>query len=584
MGDMDTVNSPFHHILNTNAVPTDAECDSIRSFVEPHDATLLELDANVARLQLLLDDAIDKRDRLGGFVAAHKALLSPLRRMPEDILRLIFVQTLPGSRSASMHPSEGPLLLARVCRYWRDLALATPQLWSSIHIVVPQPDSSPSWGPEAQSSPSWAQAQALTSLTRWLDRGVKAPLEITLQLGRQTSDGWPVVEVIDDSAVDVPDSDDGARVTRESSPFLAALVAVASRWHNMRLWIRDTSDEGALAGLQAIDVPQLHTLQLINFGRGVSLPLLETASLRRLVIQGNFPAFPTNVQWHNLVSINIQASYVSPSGDEVETIEFPFPWLQQCTALEKLTVGVRGYPLQPAPLNSVVLSKLTMLDLGMFDAPTITDAITHLHAPVLHTLKIAHGGAGFLHHMDHLRCLVLTLDFLSTDELVAALRLVPALERLRLIGESTLTADPAFGFVFAQPDPAFLARLVPGPEPDAAPLCPALRHLELTRVLHVPDALIVRLLRARTLDLLAESAVTRLAEFNCYLVRAPQLDIRQELADCTELTLRISQQPLPPAIGYSALEGTEHDPLWVVGVPGPDGFVHGEGYEWLDEL
>ncbi|KAJ7053857.1 hypothetical protein C8F01DRAFT_1165019 [Mycena amicta] len=40
------------------------------------------------------------------FIAAHRALVSPMRRMPDDILRSIFVASLPRNRGAAISSDE----------------------------------------------------------------------------------------------------------------------------------------------------------------------------------------------------------------------------------------------------------------------------------------------------------------------------------------------------------------------------------------------------------------------------------------------------------------------------------------------
>ncbi|EJD01983.1 uncharacterized protein FOMMEDRAFT_157150 [Fomitiporia mediterranea MF3/22] len=58
-----------------------------------------------------------------------------ISQMPE-LLSLIFIFSLP---MHNMMPSEhaAPMLLTRICRHWRSLALSTPQLWSRLRLKIP---------------------------------------------------------------------------------------------------------------------------------------------------------------------------------------------------------------------------------------------------------------------------------------------------------------------------------------------------------------------------------------------------------------------------------------------------------------
>ncbi|KAF8157425.1 hypothetical protein K438DRAFT_1462216, partial [Mycena galopus ATCC 62051] len=80
-------------------------------------------------LESLTRDLSAQRDQLREYVAAHESLLSPARRLPEDILQHIFLTCLPTHRNAVMSANEAPLLLGHICSGWRSIALSTPMLW-----------------------------------------------------------------------------------------------------------------------------------------------------------------------------------------------------------------------------------------------------------------------------------------------------------------------------------------------------------------------------------------------------------------------------------------------------------------------
>ncbi|KAJ7051958.1 hypothetical protein C8F01DRAFT_1173825, partial [Mycena amicta] len=65
-----------------------------------------------------------------------------IQTIPQDIAQEIFTHCLSHPPSlddkhpfpSPPHPNDAPLLLRRVCRTWRHLALRTPQLWTGLSI------------------------------------------------------------------------------------------------------------------------------------------------------------------------------------------------------------------------------------------------------------------------------------------------------------------------------------------------------------------------------------------------------------------------------------------------------------------
>ncbi|KAJ6489026.1 hypothetical protein C8R45DRAFT_826827, partial [Mycena sanguinolenta] len=67
-------------------------------------------------------------DDLGTYVDAHKALISPVRRLPPEVLQIIFIACLPPHRNCAIAATEAPIRLGRVCSAWRSISIYTPQL------------------------------------------------------------------------------------------------------------------------------------------------------------------------------------------------------------------------------------------------------------------------------------------------------------------------------------------------------------------------------------------------------------------------------------------------------------------------
>ncbi|KAK1224874.1 hypothetical protein PQX77_012185 [Marasmius sp. AFHP31] len=167
--------SPFARMLNTNYAPSSVERHSIRSLIEDPEEQVRRLDEEISRLQA-------KRQTLKRFVDLHRVLLSPSRRVPTDIWGLIFTECFPNNPFGlcTRTMQDAPLLLTTVCRLWREIALSTPNLWTSIHIWLPAPSMT------MLDKDYIAKLRGRKEgLKAWLDRSGSLPL--TISLGAQES-------------------------------------------------------------------------------------------------------------------------------------------------------------------------------------------------------------------------------------------------------------------------------------------------------------------------------------------------------------------------------------------------------------
>ncbi|KAJ7716974.1 hypothetical protein DFH07DRAFT_347704 [Mycena maculata] len=106
--------SPFSSILYTNAVPSDEESQQIHNLLVGPQKAVAELTEELVRVQSLLDELTSKRDHINEFIHAHLALVGPARRVPDDVVREIFVVSLPSGENATLSGTKAPLLLCHI--------------------------------------------------------------------------------------------------------------------------------------------------------------------------------------------------------------------------------------------------------------------------------------------------------------------------------------------------------------------------------------------------------------------------------------------------------------------------------------
>ncbi|KAJ7062363.1 hypothetical protein C8F01DRAFT_1368970 [Mycena amicta] len=171
--------SAFTPKLGTNYCPTDDEVHEINALLIEPSAQLRQLDNKIDELRKAMEELVVERNRVAEYVDAHKTLISPMRRIPIDVLQERFAACLATERNCIMSASEAPILLGRICSSWRAISMSTPRLWASLHIVEPS-----ALFPAASVYVTQARdarlAQRLETAKSWLARSGRCPLSISL--------------------------------------------------------------------------------------------------------------------------------------------------------------------------------------------------------------------------------------------------------------------------------------------------------------------------------------------------------------------------------------------------------------------
>ncbi|KAF9260862.1 hypothetical protein L218DRAFT_871502, partial [Marasmius fiardii PR-910] len=166
--------SRFSDVLNTNRTVSQQDAEEIKGLLIEPTQELAELDAEMTRLRSRMEELGNRRQTVATFVNSHYALVSPFRRLPEDVMTEIFLRCLPTDRNPTRSVEEAPLLLTRVNRKCRDVVLSSPRLWSALHIYAPYFDE----GHERESK-SRLKRRA-EGIEAWLNRSGSLPLNLSV--------------------------------------------------------------------------------------------------------------------------------------------------------------------------------------------------------------------------------------------------------------------------------------------------------------------------------------------------------------------------------------------------------------------
>ncbi|KAL1682374.1 hypothetical protein EV122DRAFT_274484 [Schizophyllum commune] len=120
-------------LLRSGVVPND-DCsagikEDLRAMERVHNNIQCEIDD----LVLQLAHAVGRRSDVERQQAASRAMLSPVRQIPPEVMSKIFEFATPEDWTQALVGTR-MLNFAAVCKVWRTIALETPQLWNSFSI------------------------------------------------------------------------------------------------------------------------------------------------------------------------------------------------------------------------------------------------------------------------------------------------------------------------------------------------------------------------------------------------------------------------------------------------------------------
>ncbi|KAJ7437755.1 hypothetical protein FB451DRAFT_1570569 [Mycena latifolia] len=356
------MSSPFTSKLGTNYCPRDEEITQIKTLLADPILRLKHLSKEI--LQKALDKLSEERVRLSAYVDAHRALISPVRRLQHDIVREIFIASLPSHRNCVMSAVEAPVLLGRICSSWRSIYLSTPRLWSSIHIVDPHFPHFPSQRPIFEEK----LAQRLNTTKMWLARSGQRALSISLHAASSDS-------------VD---------------QFIRILLPFASRWQHITFATLSLS-LATMSRLTEADVPMLKSVSIIEvrdpFHANHTVPwdsfrFLHCPAISSFRFHGrSFTSPELPLRWDGLTDLSI-----SLFENLSITAELSLKIFSQCPQLRSCQLAVdRSFNILSGAGESVVeLSFLHTLELqgGNSLLTVVFQLFSHSSFPQLRNFKL----------------------------------------------------------------------------------------------------------------------------------------------------------------------------------------------------
>ncbi|KAJ6468666.1 hypothetical protein C8R47DRAFT_1151286 [Mycena vitilis] len=511
--------------LASNYCPTDQELLEIQALLVGPTLQMKRLDKEIACLQKTIDRLAGERDELTAFVHAHKALTSPVRRLPLDIVQEIFIACLPTHRNCVMSASEVPVLLGRICSSWRAISISTPRLWASLHIVRPS-------SPHSSEPQSFEKkfSQRLETLKAWLRRSGNCPLSISLE------DRVDVEQMPDTSVSHSPDA------------YLQALIPFASRWREVKFSSQGPRLRETLSSLAARDVPILHELAIYDRlswagDEGwASIGIFGALELSKFSLSAhNLSSTELPVRWSQLTSLSL--SHLGWASQDVLTTDGALLILSQCSVLRICRLTLDHYSADEDSVGPVVeCSLLDEMHLSCQSDPasTLPRLFHRLSLPGLrkfvlrgarspNTLSVS----SFLAAVTRLEILDISANAFTEASVTQLLHGLPTIQQLHIKSDvpgADLCGHDIFELLTPSRDLPFLC-------------CPALRVLVIRQSILASDATLLRFINAR----MAEDSPSMLRRVEASFLRERQVDILPALRQFQDTGFRVSLRYIKPA-------------------------------------
>ncbi|KJA14270.1 hypothetical protein HYPSUDRAFT_208861 [Hypholoma sublateritium FD-334 SS-4] len=357
-------------VVSTNRPVTDEEHEQITRLLAIYENQIAVLTAKISDLdaerQVLLSAAIPL-----------KRSLSPFRRLPDDIIREIFIACLETTRNR-----EAPVLLTRISSATRAVALSTPALWAAIHIPIIRH--------RKNSKPK--RKAVRESIMRARARGVKEWL-------LQRSGNMPLGISVHELPYSSPHKLVWTNIHVEF--IIPILLKCCAGWRDVSFSIVSDS-QYSLTYLQPEQVPLLrsislhgqHTQSAFAFSLWCNSPLLSAPTIRKfdssLPKLPSWNIYPFKVDWGNIMHLSLVGGLLWVALPPIEDSEYNLTTaveniLFEANHLVCLKVELCRY--QTRPLGSIPLPSLRELEVIEHGEPSeLPGLLARMRAPELERL------------------------------------------------------------------------------------------------------------------------------------------------------------------------------------------------------
>ncbi|KAF9263036.1 hypothetical protein L218DRAFT_1077445 [Marasmius fiardii PR-910] len=355
----------YFTLFTSNDPPSATELSLLTREYKDTLRTISSLDHDIVLLQQQVHSLQAKQRQLSSSVTFYKHILHPCRRLPNEVLAMIFTTCVdkeglrtrkplkPMSRStefpSTFDTKKSPWILGQVCRRWRYLVLSLAELWTTIDI---------NWEglPTEISDPFIERRLSLT-----LQRSHDEPLHVS----------W------------------GQQSCRDRT-FLSMVASRSLRWKSATI-------RAGLKGLRLLTpysgaFPILSTLYL-DFAEENWLGLdkndpvfhifRDAPSLRNVTLTGDWtvtPRLSSQIPWNQVKRFAVEPDYLETWRD----FQILLPYL---TNVEEMTLKRFGFDgFRDTPL---LMERLHTLDLRTADTLSIDQLLGSLTLPSLHKLVVS---------------------------------------------------------------------------------------------------------------------------------------------------------------------------------------------------
>ncbi|KAJ7589161.1 hypothetical protein C8J56DRAFT_937856 [Mycena floridula] len=447
-------------LLASNDIPSTAEITNLANLASEAAQVARDLDQRIKELESILSLLGEARLEVVRLAEDCRAVMHPVRRLPQDILLEIFLEASAikqgvweaevrvdhkeSMRSvSSLNPRAAPWTLTHVGQRWRAIALADSRIWSSIAVSV------------LARTARKDQHLNLTMLTLQLQRSANHKLDIYLSSDLQRDE-----------------------FELYGSGILSLLLASSTRWE--RLYYRVTFTdvlslvEGCLPSLRVLYLKTSWNLRSTPTGPLFHFPMFRISPSLRNLVCGPKIALIFQMPLHQIESWTAVARYDSQANSHPGSA---LALLKRLTALKSCRLHIFDGPShEPIPPGFVQLIELRRLNImGSAGADII---ISHITSPKLQELAIdgevdVNGLISFLQRSQiSLESFELSSRSADEGQVLSLLQMVPQLQNL------TLRTPSCY-------NPTFFLALQSSPGP-----IPALQTLTLRGNVEWPQALV----------------------------------------------------------------------------------------------